>query len=89
MHRIVLTTLLVVMAVPALAQDATPPPPRFDLYVGIGHAKKVGGGHASDYHSTGPVVKCGWNISRRVGLVNVECLHHSACSRKAHQRGER
>ena len=57
------------MAVPALAQDAAPPPPRFDLYVGIGNARKVGGGHASDYHGTGPVVKCGWNLSRRVGLV--------------------
>jgi hypothetical protein len=69
MHRIVLTTLLVVMAVPALAQDAAPPTPRFDLYVGVGNVRTVGGGHASDYHSTRPVVKFGWNISRRMGLV--------------------
>jgi hypothetical protein len=69
MHRIVLATLLVGMAVPALAQDAAPHTPRFDLYVGIGNTRTVGGGNASDDHNTGPEVKFGWNISRRLGLV--------------------
>ena len=57
------------MAVPALAQDAAPPTPRIDLYLGIGRTMTVGGGNASDHHSTGPVLKIGWNLSRRVGLV--------------------
>jgi hypothetical protein len=85
MYRIVLATLLVVMAVPALAQDAAPRAPRVDLYLGVGNTRTVSGGHASDYHSTGPVVKCGSNLSRRVGLVNVEYLSHSADSRKSRQ----
>jgi hypothetical protein len=69
MHRVVLATLFVVMAVSALAQDAAPPAPRFDLYVGIGNVRAIGGSHASDDHGTGPVVRFGWNLSPRVGLV--------------------
>lgn len=69
MHRLVLPILLVLGAVPAVAQDAPPPTPRIDLYLGIGYTWQVGDGTASDYDSTGPVVKLGVNLSPRVGLV--------------------
>lgn len=69
MHRLVLAILLVLAATPAVAQDAPPTTPRIDLYLGVGYTWPVGDGTASDHDSTGPVVKLGVNLSRRVGLV--------------------
>ena len=75
---IISAVVLGAAAAPALAQDAAPPPPaqdpasptpRIDLYVGIGRTTTSGGGSPFHLHSTGPQVKFGWNLSRRVGLV--------------------
>ena len=66
---IVSAVMLGATAVPALPQDTAPPTPRFDLYVGVGRTTTSRGGNPSHDHSTGPVLKFGWNLSPRVALV--------------------
>ena len=69
MPRLVLAILLVLVAVPAVAQDVPPPTPRVDLHLGLGYTRWVGEGTGSDDGSAGFVMKWGVNLSRRVGIV--------------------
>jgi hypothetical protein len=69
MHRLVLAILLVLAAVPAVAQDAPPPTPRVDLHLGLGYTRWVGEGTELDDGRAGLVTKWGVNLSRRFGIV--------------------
>ncbi len=69
MHRLVLPILLVLGAVPAVAQDAPPPTPRVDLHLGLGYTRWVGEGTESDDGRAGFAMKWGVNLSRRFGIV--------------------
>jgi hypothetical protein len=67
---IISAVVLGVSAVPLLAQDAAVSTPRNDVYVGVGRTTTSREGNVSNHHSTDLlVVKFGWNLSRRVGLV--------------------
>jgi hypothetical protein len=69
MHRLVLAILLLLVAVPAVAQDAPPPTPRVDLHLGLGYTRWVGEGTESDDGRAGFVMKWGVNLTQRVGIV--------------------
>jgi hypothetical protein len=69
MHRWVLAILLVLAAVPAVAQDAPPTTPRIDLHLGLGYTRWVREDTEFDDGSAGLVTKWGVNLSRRFGVV--------------------
>jgi hypothetical protein len=69
MPRLVLAILLLLAAVPAVAQDAPPPTPRVDLHLGLGYTRWVGEGTQSDDGRAGFVMKWGVNLTRRFGIV--------------------